>query len=176
MKLKEHIETTFTYNGKKRYQTYLDLAKELFKKKYMLLSLSLLYESSRLYLKTKLKEAQPDIVAKVEAKFTDAKGREDLYKIGDFVKNLLWKNYDAENKKVNFLTKKEYEALQKSVPQEIKKAVSFKGIPNMTQEKNILDHIAHTRNELSHANAKGSFADIEKSIQTLLDDVSKRLI
>jgi len=167
--LKKHIEETFDYKGKKRYQTYFDLAKNLFEKKYMFLSLSLLNESARLFVKSKFKERHPQIMQKVEKHFT-YHGKEDLYKIGDFVKKLTWKNY---SKDVEFLSKQEYKTLQKSIPESIKKLREFKGVPNLTKSKDILSHIAHTRNDLAHANSRGSFADIEKSIQTLLDEFEK---
>lgn len=65
--------------GKKRYQTYFDLSKNLLEKNYTLLSLSLLYESIRLYVKSYTKSKHKEIVEKIEDAYN-----QDLYAIGDF--------------------------------------------------------------------------------------------
>ena len=86
--LKKAMECTFK-KDEKRYLTYYNLSKVLFDKNYMLLSLALLFESIRLYIKTTIKKEHKEIVIKVEKQF-----HQDLYKIGDFFKNLKWKNYE----------------------------------------------------------------------------------
>lgn len=75
--------------GKKRYQTYFDLSKNLLEKNYTLLSLSLLYESIRLYVKSYTKSKHKEIVEKIEDAYN-----QDLYAIGDFFFKL--KNYKQD--------------------------------------------------------------------------------
>ena len=82
LELKKSISKTFKY-ADKRYLTYFYLSKTLYDKKYMLLSLSLLFESIRLYIKTSIKKQH-----KRDVEFVEKALKNDLYKIGDFFKNL----------------------------------------------------------------------------------------
>ncbi len=164
-KLISDIESKFYYENKKRYEIYLELAEDLYLKNYTLLTLSLLYESSRMYIKTTIKKQNKTIVEKVEECHN-----EDWFKIGDFFKNLSWKNYDKLSPKdKNCLTLDEYNQLVNSYPEKLKEKISFKGIPNLTKDATIVEHIANTRNNLSHANSKGNFTDIQTSIEKLLE-------
>ncbi len=164
-KLRDDIEQNFTLkDGQKRYEIYLKLAIDLCSKNYMLLSLSLLYESSRMYIKTTIKKEHKEIVEDIEKYF-----EEDWYKVGDFFKNLSWKDYcKLKYKEKKLITYDNYNKLQKSYPKDFKEKIKFKGIPNLTQEATIIEHISNTRNNLSHANSKGNFADIKKSVKKLM--------
>lgn len=151
-KLKEAIEELIDYKGKKRYQTYYDLAKDLAHKNYMLLSLSLLFESVRLYIKTSIKKEHTLVVEEVEKKFNG-----DLYKIGDFFKNLSWKDYEKfqkESKKID-ISEKDYEILRKAYPRLIEE---------------LYKKIDRKRNNLAHANTSGTFKDIKNEINELLTE------
>ncbi len=163
--LKNDIETNFTLiEGEKRYEIYLRLSEDLYSKNYMLLSLSLLYESSRMYIKTTIKKEHKKIVEDIEEYF-----HEDWYKVGDFFKNLSWKPYERLNdKEKNIITRQAYDRLGKSYPKRLKEKIKFKGVPNLTRESTIIEHIANTRNNLSHANSKGNFADIKQSVHELI--------
>jgi hypothetical protein len=160
--LLEHIQELTAYEGKKRYQTYFDLSKELFEKNYMLLSLALLFESIRMYIKTTIKKGHPELIGRVETFFKD-----DLYKIGSFCKNLDWKQYDKikndkKTKKID-LTENEYKALQ----------LSF----NNLKIKELYKKIDKKRNNLAHANSdKESFNNIKTEIGSLLSEYEKKCI
>jgi hypothetical protein len=160
--LSEHIVELTTYNGKKRYQTYFDLSKELFDKNYMLLSLALLYESIRMYIKTTIKKDHQELIGRVETFF---KG--DLYEIGFFCKNLDWKQYDKikndkKTKKID-LTENEYRALQ----------LSF----NNLNIKDLYERIDKKRNNLAHANSDtNAFQTIKDDIQKLLKEYEDNFI
>lgn len=164
--LSQHIATLTAYKGKKRYQTYFDLSQELFDKNYMLLSLALLYESIRMYIKTIIKKDHPELIERVETFF---KG--DLYKIGFFCKNLKTKFPNKEEyiekllKKLGEmnLSEDDYKALQ----------VSF----NKLEIKKLYEEIDKKRNNLAHANSdEKSFDDIKQEIKNLLDQYEKRYI
>ncbi len=151
--LKDNIAVLTFYKGKKRYLTYYDLSKDLFGKNYMLLSLSLLFESIRLYIKVSIKKAHPELVESVEEKLDH-----NLYRIGDFFKNLSWKDYgkyQKEHKKID-ISKEEYNKLKNTYPKDI---------------EGLYKKIDATRNNLAHANSDGkSFKDIKKDIKDLLGE------
>lgn len=158
--LKIHIENMCNYEGKKRFETFYNLAKDLFEKNYMLLSLSLLFESIRLYIKSTIKKEHPSIVEEVESKYNN-----DLYKIGDFFKNLKWKNYEKfinDKKNKIDISEKNYNKLKNSYPKYLKK---------------LYEDIDKKRNNLAHANSDTiSFHDIKSDIETLFNEYEKLCI
>jgi len=173
-KLSETLSKTFQ-KKEKRYLTYYELSKNLFEKNYMLLSLALLYESIRLYIKTYLKKKYPAIVSKIEDSYN-----QDLYKIGDFFVKLEWRDYDKYVKEYKRVTKNdtapisknEYIKLQKAFPAKIKEKFKIKG-----EFKNLINHISHKRNNLAHANSSTvSFKHIKNDIYTLLKEFDNRII
>jgi hypothetical protein len=157
--LSEHIVELTTYNGKKRYQTYFDLSKELFEKNYMLLSLALLFESIRMYIKTTIKKGHPELIGRVETFFNG-----DLYKIGFFCKNLKDKGFGSLTEELkNQITEKEYKILK----------ANFKNL----NIKDLYEKIDKKRNNLAHANSdKESFEDIRQEIKNLLSEYEKKCI
>jgi hypothetical protein len=165
--LKERIKKLTGYQGKKYYQTYFDLSKDLFEKNYMLLSLALLFESIRMYIKTTIKKEHKELVEKVEITFINNNTNKiDLYKIGDFFKNLSWKSYDKLIKdpktpkalSVN-LSEIDYKKLKKA----------FDGLNVVA----IYDKIDKKRNNLAHANTNGNFQTIQGDIKKLIEEYEK---
>lgn len=149
--LKNIIENLTNFKGKKRYLVYFELSQNLFDKKYILLSLALLYESIRMYIKTYIKNQHKALVEDIENQFNN-----DLYKIGDFFKNLKWKNYKqlSNDKKTKIIiSETDYLKLKKSFPKDLEK---------------LYDEIDKKRNNLAHANTRGTFLDIEKDVAKLL--------
>lgn len=149
--LKKVILNLSNFKGKKRYLVYYELSKNLFQKKYMLLSLALLYESIRMYIKSYIKKQHKELVEDIEQQL-----RNDIYKIGDFFKNLRWKDYDKFSKdKKNrlYISEENYKKLKNSFPMNLIK---------------LYEEIDNKRNDLAHANSKGTFADIEKDIANLI--------
>lgn len=149
LNLKKVIQNLSDFKGKKRYLVYYELSKNLFDKKYMLLSLALLYESIRMYIKSAIKKEHKELVEKIEQQLQN-----DLYKIGDFFKNLHIE-FDR-NKKIKQLniTREQYNLLRKSY---------FRlGLQELYK------NIDRRRNNLAHANSGASFEDIEKDISSLL--------
>jgi CRISPR-associated DxTHG motif protein len=157
--LSEHIVKLTTYNGKKRYQTYFDLSEDLFNKNYMLLSLALLYESIRMYIKTTIKKGHPELIGRVETFFNG-----DLYKIGFFCKNLKDKDFGTLTKKLkNQITEEEYKILK----------ANFKNL----NIKDLYEKIDKKRNNLAHANSDtNAFQTIKDDIQKLLKEYEDNFI
>ena len=170
--LKNYLENIIVYNGKKRYQIYLNLSKTLFEKNYMLLSLSLLYESIRLYIKTKIKSQKINIVEKIENYYDN-----DLYKIGDFFikfKNdkFSFERFKRECKGSTPITEIEFNTLSALFPPKLLEEKKF----NVSYSKqNIIDAIAYTRNNLAHGNVKGNFKNIQKDIKELISEYEKSI-
>ena len=162
--LKEHIEKTFNYEGKKRYETYFDLAKDMFEKNYMLHAISLLYESIRLYIKSTIKKQHANIVIKIENAFEN-----DLYAIGDFLiklkdrKNTYKEKLKFKNNNINNpITENEFIKLKNSFPISLKEFIG---------------KVASKRNNLAHANADNrTFKNIKEDIKKLFDEYYKKCI
>ena len=164
--LSKNIAQITAYKNQKRYKVYFDLANELFEKNYLLLSMSLMYESIRLYVKTTIKQQHKGIVEKIEQALSN-----DLYKIGDFFIKFKKDNYsyskfekDWKNLSISQL---EFNKIKQAFPKEILAKKRFR--INNNQPKSLLDTLAHTRNDLAHANAKKSFKDIKKDIKEILN-------
>jgi CRISPR-associated DxTHG motif protein len=118
-KLSEHINNKFK-KANKRYLTYYNLSKELFEKKYMLISLSLLNESLRLYIKTTIKKEHKQIVEKIENAYN-----QDLYRIGDFfVKLERIEDYEKFNRDI--ITNNEFNKLKQDFPYKVKEKFEIK--------------------------------------------------
>ncbi len=184
-KLKEHITTTFKKRDK-RYLTYYFISKELFKKNYMLISLSLLNESLRLYIKTTIKKEHSEIVEKIEHFYY-----EDLYKIGNFFVKLYTfnathqeymfkiynnvKNFTYERggeKLESILSEEEFSKIINSFPIKLKEQIEFNG-----ESKILVDHIGHKRNNLAHANSSTvSFDSIHDDIKEFIKEFEARCI
>ncbi|WP_181403763.1 CRISPR-associated DxTHG motif protein [Aliarcobacter cryaerophilus] len=172
-KLKEDIDKLTSYEGKKRYLTYYNLAKDLFDKKYMLLSLSLLYESMRLYAKTDIKKRNKEIIEKIEKTYNN-----DLYAIGDYIIKL--KNVRSTfSEKVKhkgreiavLINEDEFNKIKNSFPKSLIEK-EFQNFPF-----SLIDKVADTRNNLAHANSDNrTFKDIEKDIEVLFDMYNKKCI
>lgn len=171
-KLYGHINTKFN-KSEKRYLTYYHLSKELFEKKYMLISLSLLNESLRLYIKTAIKKEHKEIVEKIEEFYDN-----DLYKIGDFFVKLNKSKYKKfenriknDNKTVP-IESNEFTQIKNAFPIKVKEKITINN-----QEKTLIDHIGHKRNNLAHANSSiVSFDTIHKDIELLIEEFENRCI
>jgi CRISPR-associated DxTHG motif protein len=164
--LLEKIDNMTNYNDKKRYRTYYDLAELLVDKNYILLSMSLLYESIRLYIKTMIKKSHKELVEKVEKALNN-----DLYKIGDFfIKFKDDYTYEKLQKKSdykNIITQKEFNQIKIAFPKIVLNQYKFN--INYNKDKSLLDTISHSRNSLAHATSQKSFEDIKKNIQEILE-------
>lgn len=170
-RLSEAIIKLSDYEGKKCYQSNFALAKDLYEKNYMLLSLSLLYESIRAYVKSNIKKTHKEIVEKIEKGLNN-----DTYAIGDFFIKFKNENYTFAKaqshwsdpkikrfKKVELLpiSEKEFNTIKESFP----------------KLRDLIDKIASKRNDLSHGNASNkSLGDIKKDIKILIDAYEKQCI
>ena len=154
--LKLAIQNLTDFKNKKRYMVYYQLSKNLFEKEYMLLSLALLYESIRMYIKSYIKKQYKDLVEDIEQQLSPDPSNPDLYKIGDFFKNLSWRNYPQflnQNKSKLFIKESDYIKLSKAYPRHLEQ---------------LYKEIDRKRNNLAHANSNGKFEDIKKLINNLL--------
>ena len=157
--LKLVIQQLTDFKNKKRYLVYYQLSKNLFEKEYMLLSLALLYESIRMYIKSYIKNKHIDLVEDIELQLNY-----DLYKIGSFFKNLSWRNYSQfqnQNKTNLNIIESDYIKLANSYPKHLNQLYS---------------DIDKKRNNLAHANSNGKFEDIKKSIKELIINYEKLAI
>ena len=157
--LKLIIQKLIDFKNKKRYMVYYQLSKNLFEKEYMLLSLALLYESIRMYIKSYIKNKYIDLVEDIELQLNY-----DLYKIGSFFKNLSWRNYSQfqnQNKTNLNIIESDYIKLANSYPKHLNQLYS---------------DIDKKRNNLAHANSNGKFEDIKKSIKELIINYEKLAI
>ncbi|OCL82271.1 MULTISPECIES: TM1812 family CRISPR-associated protein [Arcobacteraceae] len=153
-KLKKVIERLMKFDENKMYEFYYNLSKDLFEKNYILLSLSLLYESTVLYIIYDIQTKNRDIYKKLEEDFKKTKKDSYIYHLGNLLKN-LYKNYE-DNKQVNryIINQNEYKLLQNT-----HKNLNI---------KTLLQEINNKRNDLAHANSVKSFQDINKEVKNLI--------
>lgn len=178
--LSKEIASVTNYKGKKRYQTYFDLSYVLFEKNYMLVSLALLYESIRLYIKTTIKKTEKELVERIEAFY-----KNDLYDIGDFFikfkkedstyedfKKNWQRNAKTKNKPI-IINQNEFSRIKQLFPKALLKTYKY----NITMsEETLINAIAHTRNNLAHGNIKTEYKDIKKGIKELIIQYQKNCI
>ena len=172
-----HLREDFKYEGKRRWETYYDVAYELKEKGYLLNSLALLYESVRLFLKAFLEYKYPEIMEKVEEFY---KG--DDYKIGDFCMNKVFnvssKDIPIEkafkrncivklkNKEIEILTKDEYQKLIKAIEKDFKHKEECI-YDKKSKKADLFNCISFARNNFAHANKENDFREVKKSIDKL---------
>ncbi|RXJ95769.1 hypothetical protein CRU94_03915 [Arcobacter sp. AHV-9/2010] len=152
--LRKVIENLINYDKNKMYEFYYNLSKDLFEKNYILLSLSLLYESTVLYIIYDIQTKNMDIYKKLEEHFKKIKKDSYIYHLGNLLKN-LYKDYE-DNKQVNrnIINQNEYKLLQNT-----HKNLNI---------KTLLQEINNKRNDLAHANSTKSFQDINKEVKNLI--------
>ncbi|MDY0322140.1 MAG: TM1812 family CRISPR-associated protein [Arcobacteraceae bacterium] len=146
--LKQTISILVSFENKKRYLTYFELSKELFEKNYMLISLALLFESIRFFIRTSIKKQHKLLVAKIEQELNN-----DDYKINQFFKNLK-KPFDQNNKNLT-INENEYYKLQNSFP---------------SKTIQLYSAIDKKRNTLAHANSNALFTHIQYEIDKLIKE------
>lgn len=167
-RLSDTIAKLSDYEGKKHYQSNFALAKDLYEKNYMLLCLSLLYESIRAFVKSNIKKLHKEIVEKIETGL-----KNDTYAVGDFFIKLKEDRYSYDDAKKHWSDRK-LKRFTEGIPLPISDKefntikVSFPKI------KNLIDKIASKRNDLSHGNASNkSLGDIKKDIKSMIDEYEK---
>lgn len=173
--LKQHIKKLTDFEAKKRYQTYFNLSKDLFEKNYILLSLALLNESIRLYIKTTIKKSHKSFVEKIEEFYKD-----NLYDIGDFFIKLgnkkftfdEFQRYVKSKNRKDFvpITSEEFQKLKESFPEKLLKKCKHRILDH---KQNLIKAISYARNNLAHGNINYNFSDIQKSVGELLEEYSK---
>lgn len=106
-----------------------------------------------MYIKTAIKKEHKELVEDIENQFND-----DIYKIGDFFKNLSWRSYKQfihqnKSKKRLILSEENYNILKNSYPKYL---------------ENLYKDIDKKRNNLAHANSGVAFLDIKQEVSRLI--------
>jgi CRISPR-associated DxTHG motif protein len=172
-----HLEEDFEYEGKRRWETYYNVAYELKEKGYLLNSLALLYESVRLFLKAFLEYKYPEIMKKVEEFYEG-----DDYKIGDFCMNKVFnvakrstsidKAFDRNCKvrirgrEIEIITFDEYQKLIKAIEKEFLKEDNCL-YDKKRKRADLFNCISYARNNFAHANKENDFKEVKTSIDKL---------
>lgn len=162
LKLKETVQQLSNFENNDLYFYYYQLSKTLFEKNYILLSLTLLYESTVLFIVFSIEKKNNDIYKKLENHFKNKFSEKYIYQLGDLLKN-LHRNF-VDNNKINrnLLNEKEYLLLQNS----------YKSLNIQKLSKDINDK----RNNLAHANSIKSFQDISQEVSKLIFQYESQII
>ena len=160
--LRKVIENLINYDKNKMYEFYYTLSKDLFEKKYILLSLSLLYESTVLYIIYVIQTKNSNIYKNLEEYFKKTKKDSYIYHLGNLLKNLDY-NYE-KNKQIDesIIDENNYKLLQSTY-----KSLNI---------KTLLQEINNKRNDLAHANSTKSFQDINKEVKNLIFKYETQII
>jgi CRISPR-associated DxTHG motif protein len=162
LKLKETVQQLSNFENNDLYFYYYQLSKTLFEKNYILLSLTLLYESTVLFILFSIEKKNNEIYKKLENHFKNKFNETYIYQLGDLLKN-LHRNF-VDNNKINrnLLNEKEYLLLQNS----------YKSLNIQKLSKDINDK----RNNLAHANSIKSFQDISQEVSKLIFQYESQII
>lgn len=162
LKLKETVQQLSNFENNDLYFYYYQLSKTLFEKNYILLSLTLLYESTVLFIVFSIEKKNNEIYKKLENHFKNKFSEKYIYQLGDLLKN-LHRNF-VDNNKINrnLLNEKEYLLLQNS----------YKSLNIQKLSKDINDK----RNNLAHANSIKSFQDISQEVSKLIFQYESQII
>lgn len=160
--MKETVRQLSNFENNDLYFYYYQLSKTLFEKNYILLSLTLLYESTVLFIVFSIEKKNNEIYKKLENHFKNKFSEKYIYQLGDLLKN-LHRNF-VDNNKINrnLLNEKEYLLLQNS----------YKSLNIQKLSKDINDK----RNNLAHANSIKSFQDISQEVSKLIFQYESQII
>ena len=164
--LKGLIEKSFTVKGKKRYQSYYDIAKALFERGYYSNSLAILNEGVGLYIKTIAKQVLKNEIDAIELKI-DSKQEShifNLYSLSDTFKNMVIKGDEFHC------------SLDMTRSNAINLSDSFAASmhdQDFSSFKKFIRKMRNARNDLLHANSSGNISDYKKMIGDSLDGYAK---
>ena len=161
-KLKQTINQLINFSNNDLYFYYYELSKTLFEKNYILLSLTLLYESTVLYIIYSIEKKNNDLYKHLEEYFKNKFNEKYIYQLGDLLKNLHRDFKDNNKINRNLLDEKEYLLLQNS----------YRSLNIQILSKNINDK----RNNLAHANSIKSFKDISNEVSGLIFQYESQII
>ncbi|MBP3206730.1 MAG: CRISPR-associated DxTHG motif protein [Campylobacter sp.] len=169
--LKIKIENLVDFNAK-RSEILYKLAKDMFDKNYLLLSLAALFESTRSYIVEFMYKNNNEIMQKIED-FYKNKGDGKNYLIDKFCKNTL--KFFPKNKNnvyAEFLDRtsekdKKLELTNKEIDRILS---SLKKLENRNKIVSLYEKIETKRNDLAHANSSGkAFDDIKNEVKDFLE-------
>ena len=161
-KLKQTINQLINFSNNDLFFYYYELSKTLFEKNYILLSLTLLYESTVLYIIYSIEKKNNDLYKHLEEYFKNKFNEKYIYQLGDLLKNLHRDFKDNNKINRNLLDEKEYLLLQNS----------YRSLNIQILSKNINDK----RNNLAHANSIKSFKDISNEVSGLIFQYESQII
>ncbi|MDA3057101.1 TM1812 family CRISPR-associated protein [Campylobacter sp. VBCF_05 NA6] len=169
--LKIKIENLADFNAK-RSEILYKLAKDMFDKNYLLLSLAALFESTRSYIVEFMYKNNNEIMQKIEDLYKNKSDRKN-YLIDKFCKNTL--KFFPKNKNnvyAEFLdrTSEKHEKLELTNKEIDRILSSLKKLENRNKIVSLYEKIETKRNDLAHANSSGkTFENIKNDIKTIFD-------
>ncbi len=159
--LKGLIDKSFTVKGKKRYQSYYDIAKALFERGYYSNSLAILNEGVGFYIKTIGKQVLGEKIELIENKIKNKEevAQYNFYALSSAFKNMMIHGYRFRDE-LN-ITGSDAELLSNSVKQSM-------GDEKYKNFRKFISDIIGTRNDLLHANSSGNTSDYKNKIEGFL--------
>jgi CRISPR-associated DxTHG motif protein len=159
--LKSLISKSFTADGKKRYQSYYDIAKALFERGYYSNSLAILNEGIGLYVKSMAKQLFEDKINGIDNKIA----KKELQKIYNFYTlSSTFKNMIIHES--NFREELGFDGAQaQRLSDSIKEAMNEEKFKKF---KKFISELTTARNDLLHANSTGKISDYKNKIEGFL--------
>jgi len=171
IKTKEHLEYFQNLKDKKNYEMLFYIAQEMYKKGYLLNSVTLLSEALGMYCTWGLKKINPKVKEKIEEYEKNAFEEKNgwmTFKLYDLY-NQAKIFYIKEDFKFNFLLTKEDKKWDKSIVNEIKPIIEKENLFNEKLRKLSSKCDKKIRNNLAHANTAKRLSDVKKEIQSTLN-------
>ncbi len=183
--IKKHIKDIKQYKNFNDYEKMYKLSENMLKKGYLLNAITLLHEAIGLYCKETFKKINPEIKAFIETfeeKVKTGKDKADkkyqLYSLTDQSKNLykLGSSFRGDFLAIKYPNRKErsFNEAAQSVTIRIKNhLLDIRYDERYINQKKVIEEITILRNNLAHGNSSKRLGDVEKDIQTTLNDFNK---
>ena len=180
--IKKHIEDIKQYKRFNDYEKMYKLSENMLEKGYLLNAITLLHEAIGLYCKEEFKKINPEIKAfidmfeeKVKAGKDKADKKYQLYSLTDQSKNLykLGSSFRGDFLAIKYPNRKErsFNETAQSVTIRIKNyLLDIRYDERYISQKKVIEEITILRNNLAHGNSSKRLGDVEKDIQTALND------
>jgi len=171
---KKHLEYFRDLKNKKNYEMLFYIAKEMYKRGYLLNSVTLLSEALGMYCTWGLKKIDPKIKQKIEEYEKRAMLQKNNKKM-DFSLYDLYKQakifyYTRDNRyEYKFLMVKRDKDWNKSIKNEIKPIIEKKNLFNEKIANLSFKCDINIRNNLAHANTAKRLSDVKKEIKDVIE-------
>ena len=184
---KNHLEYFISLKNKKNYEMLFYIAKEMYKRGYLLNSITLLSEALGMYCTWGLKKIDPKVKEKIEEYEKRAIKQKNkwmdfsLYELYNQAKVFYRRDNKAKDRRDNeneykFLIVKKDKEWNNTIKNEIKPIIEKNNLFNKKIDDLYFKCDVKIRNNLAHANTAKRLSDVKKEIKNVIDQFERYCI